>query len=108
MSNLRRLIAITGALMLLVVAQTPASAHSDAVFHGKDSAKVSSDHRTFSLCDSEKDGHWVYGEWYFRDGSSFYMYGDGAAAPCKYVELSAPVYKMMICEENKGCKTEKT
>jgi hypothetical protein len=99
---------IAGALILVAAAQTPASAHPDAVFHGNDSAKVSSDHRTISLCDSEKDGHWVYGEWYFKDGSSIYMYGDGADAPCKYAELSQPVYKMMICEESRGCKTERT
>lgn len=75
--------ATAAVLAVLVLSQTPASAHYAVTRHGKDTVRTWSDHHTVEICDGEKDGHWVYGKWFFEDGSSYYTYDtSGADGKC--------------------------
>jgi hypothetical protein len=105
---LRTLTALGALLAVLAFGQTPASAHTDKVFHGKDVAIVTSDHMHGTVCDEERDGHWVAGEWFLANGDTITTF-DGGDAPCaNTVNFDSPAWGFRVCEEGKGCVEEKT
>jgi hypothetical protein len=52
------------------------------------------------VCDNEKDGHWVYAQFYLEDGSVWGEYGQGADGPCTYLYFDQPAVEFEIWEED--------
>jgi hypothetical protein len=109
MKTIRILIVIAGVLALVGAARAPASAHEDAVYHGKDYAKVYANHYGGEVCDNEKDGHYVFAVFHLKDGTSEGFigdaYGDGYCTP---VSFFSPAVSFSIMEEGGVTYTEKT
>lgn len=70
---------------LLGASGTPALAHYIVVQQGRDMASVSADHRRGSVCDREKDGNAVYGN--FFTGLRTVTEWDGGDRGCDNVKL---------------------
>jgi hypothetical protein len=106
--TLAALVAVVSILSALAIGPSTASAHSDRVYHGNDYATVAENHMSGTVCDRERDGHWVYAVWYLTD-DSYVSEFDGGDAGCDSTgRFPLPAYEFLICEEDKGCRSEFT
>jgi hypothetical protein len=111
MKKLFAIVAVTTAVLsMLVVGQTPASAHDKCVYHGKypdkttsDYACVSADHKTLRVCDVERDGHYVEAWVWWPSGPLGFIDKNGSKFPCSEYELPRGAHRLAVCEEAKGC-----
>lgn len=78
--------ALTAALLStfgLIAAATPASAHADKVYQGRDFAAVSNGHLSGYVCDDERDGHDVWARWTSSDGTGSFTASPHGAGTCQ-------------------------
>jgi len=100
----RLVVALAVALTVCVAGQPPAAAHVHKVFHGRDFAVVTFNHTEVSLCDEEKDGHWVFAIVRYGVAGLGYMENkNGAHGNCVTRDFPRPVKFIKVCEEKKGC-----
>ena len=87
---------------LLGASGTPALAHYIVVQQGRDMASVSADHRRGSVCDREKDGNAVYGN--FFTGLRTVTEWDGGDRGCDNVKLQPHevIKQVQVCENTKA------
>jgi hypothetical protein len=79
-----------------------ADAHERRITHGKDSAWITADHRSGVVCDNERDGHYVYGEYETIYGTV--TVDDGGDYGCDYVpHQGVNISAFRLCEEGQGC-----
>lgn len=90
---------IASALVLAPVA--PALADYTVVYQGKDMASVSADHLRGSVCDREKDGNAVYGD--FFTGLRTVREWDGGDRGCDNVKLQSHevIKQVRVCENTR-------
>jgi hypothetical protein len=105
MKKLIAIVAVTMAVLAtLITGPSPASAHYDYAYHGKDITTVSDYHWVVTVCDQEADGHVVVGEYKFEDGSRQSAWDtNGSKAGCGSGTLIQPAVEFRLCEEDKGC-----
>lgn len=86
---------------LLGASGTPALAHYIVVQQGRDMASVSADHRRGSVCDREKDGNAVYGN--FFTGLRTVTEWDGGDRGCDNVKLQPHevIKQVKVCENTR-------
>jgi hypothetical protein len=95
-------------ILMLGVGSSPVAAHqTDWIYHGNDGAWVHDDHRTVTVCDFERDGHYVYAElraWYLGDWV-YSREADGGDHGCdtEYFPSGYENDEFRLCEEGKGC-----
>ena len=94
-------LAAVAAPALLFATATPAFAHYTVVYQGRDMASVSGDHKRGSVCDREKDGNAVYGE--FFTGLRTVTEWDGGDRGCDNVKLESHevIKQVRVCENTK-------
>jgi hypothetical protein len=87
----------------LIATQAPALAHYAKVSQGSDYAVVYSDHFSGAVCDKERDGHSVYGQWF--NGVQTFTEADGGDAGCDTISWSnAAAREFRVCEKIAGRK----
>jgi hypothetical protein len=102
--RLRKLMvmAVTLATML-VAAQVPALAHNVVLFHGYDKAVIGEEHFGVTVCDNERDGHYVWAELRYAPFGVTNREADGGDRGCDTEVFSIRHEEFRLCEENKGC-----
>jgi hypothetical protein len=111
MTKLFAILALTATVLsMLVVGQSPASAHDECVYHGRyedkttfDYACVSADHKTLRVCDVEGDTHYVEAWVWWPSGPLPFRDKNGSEFPCSPYELPRGAHRIAVCEEDKGC-----
>jgi hypothetical protein len=113
MTKARAFVALAAGFLMLAASQSPASAHSDKVFQGRDFATVAPDHTSGSVCDEERDGHRVYARWSSSQGEGPWGASangaDGSCGNAYFNGATAEVFQ--VCEQLRGtdaCETEYT
>jgi hypothetical protein len=94
--------ATLAASALLIATASPALAHYDVVYQGKDMASVSDDHARASVCDREKDGNAVYTVVW--TGFRYVKEWDGGDRGCDNVndlQLHEVVKQIKVCENTR-------
>ncbi|MGH8566291.1 MAG: hypothetical protein ACREXW_20325 [Gammaproteobacteria bacterium] len=104
MKKLIAIVAVTtvAVLTMLVDGQSPVSAHEAIVPHGKDYAKLSTDHRTLWVCDNEK-GNYVEAWVWWPSGPLGFIDKNGAKPPCSKYKLPRGAHRLNVCENRVGC-----
>jgi len=95
-----RLIFISMSLALLVLAGStmPANAHQSEVSQGNDFAVTASDHRSGTVCDMERDGHFVSATWRDAEGFVVGYEEDGSDAGCDEISFNGVADTVVVCE----------
>ena len=103
----RRTAALLAATAVALIAiATPRAGADSLIFHGRDSAIVSTDRRSGTVCDREKDGHAVSGVFHFAAFPDVFLVdSDGAAGGCSSISFPAQVTRFEVCEAQKGCNS---
>jgi hypothetical protein len=90
----------------LMAVTTPRAGADSLIFHGRDSAIVSTDRRSGTVCDREQDGHAVTGVFHFAAFPDVFLVdSDGAAEGCSSISFPAQVTRFEVCEARKGCNS---
>lgn len=102
-SLLRAAGVVVAGLMATMLQSTPAHAHYDYLYQGRDVLSVSDDHRTGTVCDREQDGHYVYA-WFYGAGSR-YGEKDGGDPGCDEIFVYPQSFNAVkFCEAIPGRK----
>jgi hypothetical protein len=90
----------------VIAVATPRAGADSLIFHGRDSAIVSTDRRSGTVCDREEDGHAVTGVFHFASFPDVFLVdSDGAAGGCSSTSFPAQVTRFEVCEARKSCNS---
>ncbi len=93
---------VTLALLVLAVIIAPASAHQSEVSQGNDFAITASDHRSGTVCDQERDGHFVSATWRDAEGFTVGYEEDGGDSGCDEISFNGKANTVVVCELTVG------
>jgi hypothetical protein len=90
------------AVLALVMIAAPAGAHQSEVSQGNDFAVTASDHRSGSVCDQERDGHFVSATWRDAEGFRVGYEEDGGDSGCDEISFNGKASTVVVCEIGVG------
>jgi hypothetical protein len=98
-------LAMTSAVLLLlasILVSAPVSAHQTEVSQGNDFAVTATNHRSGSVCDMERDGHFVSARWVDAEGFTVGYEEDGGDAGCDEISFNGVAETVTVCEVDVG------
>lgn len=90
------------ALVAFAVVTAPISAHQSEVSQGNDFAVTATDHRSGTVCDMERDGHFVSARWRDAEGFIVGYEEDGGDSGCDEIKFSGKAATVVVCELTVG------
>lgn len=93
---------LTSAFALIAVGIAPASAHQSIVEQGEDYALTATNHNSGSVCDWEKDGHFVSATWRDSQGRTVGYEEDGGDSGCDERSFKRKASTVVVCELDVG------
>jgi hypothetical protein len=92
---------------MLLVAESPASAHASRIVQGSDYADINSTHRSGYVCDREADGRLTYvGIRMVESSDVYYFYdiggADGTCDPFTVTTSMGTPFRWAMCERGPG------
>jgi hypothetical protein len=101
-----RVLLLAGMLgvLLTLILTSRAEAHDYCIHQGYDWGCVKNNHHTFSACDAEGDGQWVYSEALYRNQYGYLSVGatvgdpDGRGGRCGVKTVGWTINYLRVCE----------
>lgn len=98
---IRVMAALAALVAVLVIGPSSASAHNVVIFHGYDKAVIGENNDKVTVCDEERDGHYVWAE--VKYVGIIDREADGGDAGCDTQKFGMRYDEFRLCEESKGC-----
>ena len=104
--------ALVGAAMVIgastvFVLSTPAFAalgYTLSLWEGDDVAAINTSNMAVTVCDQERDGNGVFGQFVTTSGAVTKIgNSNGSAAGCNNTTAVSTTYRFRVCEDNSGC-----
>ena len=86
------------ALLAFAVITSPVSVHQSEVSHGNDFAVTVTDHRSGTVCDSERDVHVVSATWRDAEGFTFGYEEDVGDSGCDGTPFNGKAVTVVVSE----------